>query len=101
MTIFEPNRADGLASPERLDQLLRVTTLRGWVMLGSVGAVLVAALVWGFAGSVATTVTGEGILVRGGRVTSVAAFPSTARGMALTIAHDELVEQFMVGGAAG
>jgi HlyD family secretion protein len=33
-----------------------------------------------------------------GRVTSVAAFPATARGMALTIAHAELVDQFMVNG---
>ncbi|MBC8078502.1 MAG: NHLP bacteriocin system secretion protein [Chloroflexales bacterium] len=65
-----PNR---LSSPERLDQLLRVTTLNGWIVLGALGALLIAAIVWGVAGSIATTVTGQGILLRGGRVYGVIA----------------------------
>lgn len=70
---FHHATPDRLSSPERLDQLLRVTTLNGWIVLGALGALLVAALVWGVAGSIATTVTGQGILLHGGRVYGVIA----------------------------
>lgn len=88
-------RAGQLASPERLGQILRVTTLRGWVLLGCVGALLAAALVWGFAGSVATTVSGEGILVRGGRVFGVVA-PIAGEVTALFVAAGDVVREGQV-----
>lgn len=60
-----------LSSPEQLDQLLRVTTLNGWIALSAISTLLIVAIVWGFAGSIATTVTGQGILLSGGRVYGV------------------------------
>lgn len=62
-----------LAAPEQLDQLLRVTTPSGWITLAALGVLLAAAIVWGVVGSVATTVTGQGILLHGGRVHGVVA----------------------------
>ncbi|MBC8160006.1 MAG: NHLP bacteriocin system secretion protein [Roseiflexaceae bacterium] len=62
-----------VSSPEHLDQLLRVTTLPGWVALGALSALLLAAIIWGVAGTIATTVTGDTILLRGGRVYGVIA----------------------------
>ena len=65
--------AQRLRSPEELDQLVTVTTPLGWFALGTVGFVVLAALVWGFVGSIPTTVSGDGILLRGGRIASVVA----------------------------
>lgn len=62
-----------LRSPEELDHLVTVTTPLGWFALATVGFVVLAALVWGFVGSIPTTVKGDGILLRGGRIASVAA----------------------------
>ncbi len=67
------SEAPRLRSPEELDKLVTVTTPLGWLALGTVGFVVLAALVWGFIGSIPTTVSGEGILLRGGRIASVVA----------------------------
>jgi HlyD family secretion protein len=62
-----------LQSPEELDRLVTITTPLGWFALGTVGFVVLSALVWGFVGSIPTTVSGDGILLRGGRIASVVA----------------------------
>ncbi|MEW6268612.1 MAG: NHLP bacteriocin system secretion protein [Thermodesulfobacteriota bacterium] len=62
-----------LQSPEELDRLVTITTPLGWLALGTVGFVVLAAVVWGFVGSIPTTVSGDGILLRGGRIASVVA----------------------------
>jgi multidrug efflux pump subunit AcrA (membrane-fusion protein) len=64
--IFRQEALERLASPEQLDQLLHVTSPRGWVALGTLGLLLVAALVWGFCGTVSSTVQGRGVLRRDG-----------------------------------
>lgn len=63
--------AQRLQSPEELDRLVTITTPLGWFALGTVGFVVLAALVWGFIGSIPTTVNGKGILLRGGRIATV------------------------------
>jgi HlyD family secretion protein len=68
-----PHAAARLRSPEELDRLVTVTTPLGWFALGTVGFVVLAALLWGFVGSIPTTVQGDGILLRGGRIASVVA----------------------------
>jgi HlyD family secretion protein len=69
----KPAMPQRLQSPEELDRLVTITTPLGWFALGTVGFVVLAALVWGFVGSIPTTVSGEGILLRGGRIASVVA----------------------------
>jgi multidrug efflux pump subunit AcrA (membrane-fusion protein) len=68
---FRKAALEQLSSPDQLDQLLRVTTLNGWIGLGALSALLIAAIIWGVAGRIATTVTGQGILLQGGRVYGV------------------------------
>ncbi len=55
-------------SPEGLDTLMHVTTVRGWMALAGVALLLVAALVWGVLGRVPEIVTGRGIMLREGGV---------------------------------
>jgi HlyD family secretion protein len=69
--IFRKVALDRLASPEHLDQLLPVVDRRGWLALACCFLVIVAAGVWGFAGTISQTVTGTGMLVNGGGVLEV------------------------------
>jgi HlyD family secretion protein len=71
--IFRSVALERLSSPEQLDQLMAVTTPRGWLLLIGVGALLATALVWGVLGSVPERITGQGILTRSGGVLEVEA----------------------------
>lgn len=62
-----------LSSPEQLDQLMRITDAKGWIILLAFGVVLVTATVWGVLGSIPHNVGGTGILVKSGGVFEVIA----------------------------
>lgn len=62
--IFRKVSLDRLSSPEQIDYLLQVTTVRGWIALFALGACLAAGLVWGLIGEMNTTVAGEGVISR-------------------------------------
>ncbi len=66
--IFRPSALARQASPEGLDTLMEVTTVSGWIALGGLAAVVLAALVWGILGRVPQVVQGQGIMVRQGGV---------------------------------
>lgn len=66
--IFRKVSLERLSSPEQLDQLVRVTDLRGWIGLAAVGLVLASAIVWGLAGRIPESVSGTGMLVKSGGI---------------------------------
>jgi multidrug resistance efflux pump len=69
--VFRQVALERLSSPEQLDQLMQVTTPKGWLALLAVGGLLLAALVWSIFGSLPTQVPGQGILLGGGGVNTV------------------------------
>jgi HlyD family secretion protein len=69
--IFRKVALERLSSPEQLDQLMQVTDSKGWLALGALGALILAALGWGVFGSIPTEATGEGILLRRGGVSNL------------------------------
>ncbi len=69
--IFRKVSLERLASPEQLDQLMRVTDSRGWVALAGVGLILATAIGWGFGGRIPETVRGTGMLVKSGGIFQV------------------------------
>ncbi len=71
--IFRQASLDRLASPEQLDQLVQVTSPRAWVALAAIGALLLAALLWGIFGSIPSKVMGSCILIRPGGVDEIVA----------------------------
>lgn len=71
--IFRSVALERLSSPEQIDQLMQVTTARGWLLLVGVGALLATALVWGVLGNVPERIGGRGILIRSGGVLDVEA----------------------------
>lgn len=64
--IFRKVALDRLASPEQLDQLMQVTTPKGWIALGTLGALLVAAVAWSIVGTIPERIPGQAILLRSG-----------------------------------
>jgi HlyD family secretion protein len=69
--IFRNVALERLASPEQLDQALRMTTPKGWLGLLGIYMVVVTAIAWGYEGSIPTTAMGQGVIVRTGGVLNI------------------------------
>lgn len=69
--LFRKKALERLSSPERLDELMQVTSPVGWLALGGLGFGILAAIVWGIVGNISVKVDGKGILMRGGSVAEI------------------------------
>lgn len=69
--IYRKEALDELASPEQLDQIMPLTSPRGWWALAGVGLLLALALAWGILGTARTKMEAEGVLHRPADVTEV------------------------------
>ena len=70
-TLFRREALARLNDIDELDRLVTVTHPRAWLTLGAVVALIIAAVAWASIGRLATTVTGEGMLLRGGHTLRV------------------------------
>ena len=75
-SIFRSAALERLRSPEQLDQLLQVTSPRGWLALLTLGFLILLTLLWGIGGRIPEKVAGKGILLRGGRLGRISATSS-------------------------
>jgi HlyD family secretion protein len=64
--LFRKAALDKLASPERLDVLMQVTSPMGWLALLTIAGILVGVIVWSILGEIPERLTGQGVLLRGG-----------------------------------
>jgi HlyD family secretion protein len=64
--LFRKAALDKLASPERLDVLMQVTSPMGWLALTTVAGILVGVIIWSIFGSIPERIDGQGVLLRGG-----------------------------------
>jgi multidrug efflux pump subunit AcrA (membrane-fusion protein) len=71
--LFRKVALDRLSSPEQLDEMLKITSPKGWLALAALGGMIIALVVWGILGSIPLTVTGRGIMTRSGALTPVVA----------------------------
>src|SRR5205085_2515835 len=62
-----------VSSPDRLDQLVPVTSPLGWLALLALGLLLAAVAAWSVVGRIPERVRGEGLLLRGVRLAEVQA----------------------------
>lgn len=65
--IFRKAALERLSSPDRLDELMQVTTPQAWLLLVVIVGLLAGAILWSVLARVPTTVQGDGIL----RITAV------------------------------
>jgi multidrug efflux pump subunit AcrA (membrane-fusion protein) len=69
--LFRQTALERLSSPDQLDQLMRLTDPKGWLALAVLGALTLAVVLWSIFGSVATTVHGDGLVIRAGGTSNV------------------------------
>lgn len=66
--IFRSVALARMSSPDQLDQLVHVTSAKGWIALLGVMLILGTATLWGFKGRMATKAEGRGVVVRAGNL---------------------------------
>lgn len=68
--IFRKVSVERLSSPEQLDQLMTITSPRGWISLLGVFCLLAVLVLWGIFGTITTKIEANGIMARGSRVSA-------------------------------
>jgi hypothetical protein len=63
-SLFRQEALDKISSPEQLDQLLQVVSLKDWLPLVSLGFVVAIALIWSIFGKVPLTAEAKGLLLQ-------------------------------------
>ena len=91
-SVFRKVSLDRLSSPEQLDQKLTVISPVGWVALVCLVVLIIAALAWGFLGSVHSNVQGHGMLVHGSDIVTLTSHTS-GRVSAVNVQSGDFVEQ--------
>lgn len=59
--LFRKTSMDKVTGPEQLDDYIRVTSPSLWIVLAAAVVLLAAALIWGAAGSLPTTISAVGV----------------------------------------
>lgn len=90
-SIFRKVALDRLSSPEQLDMVLHVTSPRSWLALAGLFLVLGAAVVWGYRGTIATKVSGQGVIIRTGGVLNIVS-PAAGMIVELNVQPDDQIE---------
>lgn len=88
--IFRPQALERCASPEPLDQLMRVVRPTHWLALATLGALVGMTLLWGLWGRLSTTVLGRGVLIQPQQVVDVQS-PAAGRLLALAVQIGEVI----------
>ncbi len=63
--LFRQEALERLSSPERLDELMKVVSLKTWLPLATIGVLLGLGLIWSVVGRIPVTTSGRGVLVQG------------------------------------
>lgn len=69
--LFRETALQNLSSPEQLDQLMNITRARAWLALLALGFVLVVIVLWSVFGTLPSTLSGQGVIVRKGGVYNI------------------------------
>ncbi len=71
--LFRKQALDKLQSPDRLNEMVRITSAYSWLMLLGIAILFVYFIVWSVVGKLPTAVNGQGILLQSGGVMEVPA----------------------------
>jgi HlyD family secretion protein len=94
--IFRAAAIERLASPEQLDQLIKITRPFDWVAALVIGLALAVVLIWSLVGRIATRTPGEGILIIGGGQVVDAVSAAAGRLESLKVAVNDRVSRDQV-----
>jgi HlyD family secretion protein len=71
--LYRKEALDKVASPEQLDQLIKVTNPRRWFSLFALGSLVAAGSTWSVLGTIPIITTGRGVLIYPSKVVTVQA----------------------------
>ena len=71
--LFRKVSLERLSSPEQLDQLIQVTSPRGWLALAALGFLIVWGVIWSIVGRIPEKISGRGILIKSGGIHEIVA----------------------------
>ena len=60
--LFRQESIDRMQSPEKTDDMIRVSTPKAWILAAALLLIVAGVLVWGFTGSIPKTVTANGVI---------------------------------------
>lgn len=69
--IYRKVSIERLSSPEQLDRIITITSMRAWLILIALGCIIAAVVVWSVTGSLSTDIAVKGILVKSGGITDI------------------------------
>jgi HlyD family secretion protein len=69
--LFRKEALDKLQSPERLNEMVQITTKKGWFALYGIAGMLAIGIIWCFMGRIPEVVKGEGMLLQPEGVTEI------------------------------
>src|SRR5262245_39242593 len=90
--VFREKALERLSSPERLDQLMRVTNPRGWLALVTFAGLVAVTLLWSMLGRLPSTVTGRGVLIHARQVVDFQA-PAAGRLVTLSVQAGDTIKE--------
>jgi len=93
--MFRKAAMDKATSPEQLDLVMQVTSPMGWLAVGTIGTILFAIGIWSFMANIPDLVEGQGVLIRGERLTEIKA-PSPGTLVSLNVSTDANVTEGQV-----
>jgi HlyD family secretion protein len=94
--LFRKAALEKLASPERLDEMMQITSPIGWLAMIAVGCGLVALVIWSAVGTISIKVTGKGMLMRGGVVFDIASTTEGTLAEVLVKPGDHIVKDQVI-----
>lgn len=93
--IFRKEALEKVASPEQLDQLIKVTNPKRWFSLFALGSLVAVGSAWSVLGRIPIVVTGRGVLIYPSKVVTVQA-SNSGRIQALNVQVGDVVKKGQV-----
>lgn len=62
-TLFRQESLDRMQSPEKVDEYIRVSTPKAWILVAALALIVAGVVIWGFVGSIPKTITANGAIV--------------------------------------
>lgn len=74
--LFRKKALERLASPDNINELIQITSVRSWLALSAMGALLLALIAWSVFGKMPHTALGNGILIKSGGIAEITSLGS-------------------------
>lgn len=62
-SLFRKESLDRMQSPEKIDEYIRVSTPKAWILVAALVLIVAGVVVWGFVGSIPKTITANGAIL--------------------------------------